>query len=87
MKHIFIFFIRVYQKFFSGLKKRPCCRFYPTCSAYAVEAFKIHGVFKGGALTIWRLLRCQPFAKGGVDLVPEKKIKVKKPIFQDGEYK
>jgi len=56
---------RVHPAFFSG-----CCRFYPTCSNYAIEALEKHGVIKGTLLSIWRILRCQPFCKGGVDLVP-----------------
>jgi len=48
----------------------PCCRFTPTCSAYAVEAVTVHGPYKGSALAAWRLLRCQPFCKGGYDPVP-----------------
>ena len=55
--------IRFYQKFLSPLKPR-CCRFEPTCSEYARKAFLRHGVFRGGLLTIWRLLRCQSFYHG-----------------------
>ena len=61
--------IKVYQKYISPLKK-PCCRFYPSCSEYAVQAIRKHGVLKGGALSAYRLLRCNPFCKGGVDPVP-----------------
>ena len=46
------------------------CRFSPTCSAYAAEALRRRGFFPGTVLTTWRLLRCNPFAKGGVDAVP-----------------
>ena len=46
------------------------CRFVPTCSEYAAEAVEYHGVLRGSALTLWRLLRCQPFARGGYDPVP-----------------
>ena len=60
-----------YRKFISPLKP-PCCRYYPTCSAYAVKAIEKHGVIKGTLLGGWRLLRCNPFAKGGIDYVPEK---------------
>ena len=49
------------------------CRFYPSCSAYALEALATHGAAKGLALTLWRLLRCQPFHPGGYDPVPPKK--------------
>ncbi|MDR0339667.1 MAG: membrane protein insertion efficiency factor YidD [Desulfovibrio sp.] len=47
-----------------------CCRFYPTCSAYASEALLTHGALKGCLLTLFRLLRCQPLSHGGVDPVP-----------------
>ncbi|HZP63727.1 MAG TPA: membrane protein insertion efficiency factor YidD [Terriglobales bacterium] len=47
----------------------PACRYVPTCSEYAMEAVERYGVIRGGAKAIWRLLRCHPFAKGGVDLV------------------
>lgn len=50
--------------------KPACCRFYPTCSTYALEAVQLHGFFKGGALAIWRILRCNPWNPGGVDPVP-----------------
>lgn len=46
------------------------CRFYPSCSAYAVEAIATHGALRGAGLAIWRLLRCQPFNPGGYDPVP-----------------
>ncbi len=66
--------IRFYQRNISP-RKISCCRFTPTCSAYAIEAIKIHGCFKGTALAVLRILRCNPFCKGGVDPVPEKKSK------------
>ncbi len=53
----------------------PACRFHPTCSQYSVEAFKAHGFVKGLWLTVWRILRCQPFCKGGYDPVPPPKVK------------
>ena len=49
------------------------CRFYPSCSAYALEAISTHGVFRGLRLAIWRLLRCQPFNRGGYDPVPPRR--------------
>jgi len=52
-----------------------CCRFTPTCSAYAAEAIMVHGPFKGLFLAAGRLLRCQPFCKGGYDPVPPRTIK------------
>jgi putative membrane protein insertion efficiency factor len=74
MKYIGIFLVRFYQKFISPLKP-PCCRFHPTCSAYAIEAFKEWGFIVGLALTAWRILRCNPFSKGGYDPVPKRKRK------------
>jgi len=71
MKHVMIWLIRLYQKFISPIKP-PCCRFTPTCSAYALEAFTKRGFFVGFALTVWRILRCNPFSKGGYDPVPER---------------
>jgi len=47
----------------------PACRYVPTCSEYAMEAIERYGVLRGGSKAIWRVLRCHPFAKGGVDLV------------------
>ncbi len=72
MKHIFIALIRFYQKFLSPLKRNPTCRFTPTCSAYAIEAFTKRGFFVGFALTVWRILRCNPWSIGGYDPVPKK---------------
>ncbi|MBO7217652.1 MAG: membrane protein insertion efficiency factor YidD [Clostridia bacterium] len=74
MGKLLIGIIRFYQKCISP-SKIPCCRFQPTCSAYAIEAIKVHGAFKGFFLSVWRILRCNPFAKGGYDPVPPKKQK------------
>ena len=46
------------------------CRFEPSCSQYALDAIELHGAWRGGWLTLWRLLRCQPFSRGGFDPVP-----------------
>jgi hypothetical protein len=48
----------------------PACRFHPTCSEYAYEAVEKYGIIKGGRLAVWRVLRCNPFGKGGWDPVP-----------------
>lgn len=69
-----IWTIRLYQKYISPLSG-PTCRFYPSCSRYAVEALQIHGLFKGTYLAVWRLLRCNPWNLGGVDDVPPKRTK------------
>ena len=72
MSKILIGIIKLYRKCISPLKI-PCCRFTPTCSAYAIEAISVHGCIKGTALAVWRILRCNPFCKGGYDPVPPKK--------------
>lgn len=63
--------IQVYRKYISPLKP-PTCRFYPTCSAYALEAIEVHGAAKGAWLAAKRIGRCHPFHPGGFDPVPEK---------------
>lgn len=75
MKYVAVFLIELYRKLISPLKP-PCCRFTPTCSEYAIEAYKKRGFIVGTALTVWRVLRCNPFGKGGYDPVPEKKKKI-----------
>lgn len=61
--------IRVYQRLLSPLLP-PSCRFTPSCSKYTVEAIQKHGAVKGGLMGAWRILRCNPFGKGGHDPVP-----------------
>lgn len=61
-----------YRKFISPLTP-PSCRFYPTCSAYTLEAIEVHGALKGSLLGAKRIMKCHPFHPGGVDLVPPKK--------------
>lgn len=61
--------VRFYQYCISPLFPG-CCRFYPSCSAYAREAVLTHGLFRGAGLAVWRILRCQPLCKGGFDPVP-----------------
>ncbi len=71
LKKIFIAPIKFYKKFISPLLGNHC-RYLPTCSEYMMQAIKIHGVVKGLILGIWRILRCNPWAKGGYDPVPPK---------------
>ena len=52
------------------LKGHPTCKYFPTCSQYAIEALEKYGEIKGGLLAVWRILRCNPFSKGGYDPVP-----------------
>ncbi len=68
MKKLFIAIIRFYRKFISPMKA-PCCRFYPTCSQYAIDAITKYGAVKGGGKAVYRILRCNPFGKGGYDPV------------------
>mgnify|MGYP005755698279 FL=1 len=69
LKKCCMYIIKFYQKFISPMKK-PCCVYYPSCSRYAYEAYEKYGFFKGTYLTVWRILRCNPFSKGGYDPVP-----------------
>ena len=64
--------IRVYQRVLSPLLG-PRCRFYPSCSEYAIEALTTHGPVKGLGLAVWRLLRCHPWNPGGLDPVPPRR--------------
>ena len=70
MKKIFIGLIKFYRTYLSGLKAAPTCKYIPTCSEYGIEAIEKYGALKGGILTMWRILRCNPFSKGGYDPVP-----------------
>lgn len=72
MKHPLIWLIRLYQKYISS-RTPPSCKYYPVCSVYGIQAINRFGAFKGTFMTIWRILRCNPFSKGGYDPVPERK--------------
>ena len=72
MKRVLIAILRFYKRRISPLLPDACI-YTPTCSEYAMEAIEKHGVLKGTGLVIWRVLRCNPFAKGGYDPVPEPK--------------
>ncbi len=65
------FIIRIYQYCISPFFGQ-CCRFYPSCSTYCLNAFYTHGIFRGCYLTLRRILRCHPWCQGGFDPVPEK---------------
>jgi len=71
MKKPVISMIRFYQKRISPLKA-PCCRFYPTCSSYTLQAVQRYGALKGCWLGFIRILRCNPLFPGGIDPVPER---------------
>ncbi len=69
MNKVLVACIWLYQKCVSPVLGAHC-RFYPTCSQYAIEAIRAHGAVVGGGYALWRILRCQPLCKGGYDPVP-----------------
>ena len=72
MKRFMLACIRFYRRNISPNKRKgPCCRYIPTRSQYAVTAIERYGAWKGGWMALWRILRCNPFSKGGYDPVPE----------------
>ncbi len=68
MSWLALHLIRFYQRFVSPALP-PTCRFYPSCSQYAYEAIRKYGIIKGTRLAVWRILRCNPFGRGGYDPV------------------
>lgn len=70
MKRLFKAIIRFYRKAISPYMQ-PHCIYVPTCSGYALEAVERFGAFRGGLLVVWRILRCNPFSRGGYDPVPD----------------
>lgn len=77
MKWLLIGLVRVYQLLLSPLLG-PTCRYYPSCSAYAVQALQVHGAIKGSWLAVRRLLRCHPWSPGGVDHVPPRRSRAER---------
>jgi putative membrane protein insertion efficiency factor len=69
MKRLALLLIRGYQRGISPMLP-PSCRFVPTCSDYGYQAIEKYGIIRGGVMTVWRILRCNPFNKGGFDPVP-----------------
>ncbi len=69
MKKKLIRLIRLYQRYISPVKSTRC-PYFPTCSCYGLEAVEKYGAVKGGVLAVWRILRCNPFSRGGYDPVP-----------------
>lgn len=68
MKKIIIIVITFYQRHISAMKTTKC-PYYPTCSSYGMEAVEKYGALRGGLMAFWRILRCNPFSKGGYDPV------------------
>ena len=69
MKALLILLIKGYRKYISPMK-RTKCPYIPTCSEYGLEAVEKYGAIKGGLLALWRIIRCNPFSRGGYDPVP-----------------
>jgi putative membrane protein insertion efficiency factor len=83
MTRILIAFIAFYKRWLSPAIHTlgvGGCRFQPTCSEYAMRAIAMHGPLRGLALAVWRLLRCHPFSRGGLDQVPPVKVPVVKGV-------
>ena len=72
LKKLFLMPVKFYRRFISPLLP-PACRFQPTCSQYCLDAVEEWGIIRGSALTLWRILRCNPWSKGGYDPVPQNK--------------
>ena len=66
LRDALILLIRLYRRYVSPLKP-PTCRYVPTCSEYSIQALQKYGLLKGTAKSVWRVLRCNPFSKGGYD--------------------
>ena len=71
MRTVLLSLIRFYRRYLSPRKGKATCRYIPTCSQYAVTAIERYGAWKGGWMAVWRLLRCNPFSRGGYDPVPQ----------------
>ncbi len=73
MKHVAIALLRLYRLLVSPLLPASC-KYHPSCSRYALVALRDHGFLRGSALALWRLLRCNPWSKGGVDKVEDQRL-------------
>ena len=78
MTKLLIAGIRLYQRLLSPMLGQNC-RFHPSCSQYAIDALRLHGIFVGTGYALWRVMRCQPFCSGGHDPVPESKGLMDRP--------
>jgi uncharacterized protein len=74
VKYVGIGFVRVYRVTLGPLFGSGHCRYHPSCSQYAIDAFREYGFFKGAVLAGWRLLRCNPWSRGGVDYARDQKV-------------
>jgi len=78
---LFVGVIRLYQKLISPMLGQRC-RYYPSCSNYSLQAIRTHGPVKGLALTLWRVLRCNPWSAGGVDQVPAEDTRINSQMIE-----
>ena len=67
MRYLGIAVVQAWRQTFGRLTPAGTCKYYPSCSQYAIDAFRIHGFVKGGIFAAWRVLRCNPWSHGGVD--------------------
>nr|WP_148615446.1 membrane protein insertion efficiency factor YidD [Nocardioides rubriscoriae] len=86
MKHVLIVVLKLYRLLISPLYGQ-VCRYYPTCSAYALEAVEVHGSIKGSWLAVRRVARCHPWAPGGVDKVPPRVPRPPRPPAARGHHR
>ena len=75
IREAFLAPVKLYRKYLSPLKPTPTCRFTPSCSQYAIDAVREWGIVLGTVLTLFRIVRCNPFSKGGEDPVPHNPFK------------
>ena len=75
LREAFLLPVKAYRKYLSPLKPTPTCRFTPSCSQYAIDAVREWGIVLGTVLTLFRIVRCNPFSKGGDDPVPRNPFK------------
>jgi len=74
VKYVGIGFVRLYRVTLGPLFGSGHCKYHPSCSQYAIDAFREYGFFKGAVLAGWRLLRCNPWSRGGVDYARDQKV-------------
>jgi uncharacterized protein len=74
VKYVGIGFVRLYRVTLAPLFGSGHCKYHPSCSQYAIDAFREYGFFKGALLAGWRLLRCNPWSRGGVDYARDQKV-------------
>jgi putative membrane protein insertion efficiency factor len=74
MRHLGVALVYAWRYSFGLLTPRGTCKYHPSCSQYAIDAFRAEGLVKGGTLAAWRLLRCNPWSHGGVDYVEQQRL-------------